>query len=261
MFILFIKGFFVGLGKIIPGVSGSVLAMTLGIYDKLLNIISSFYKNIKENIKFVFPIALGIFISITLGSNIIFFLLNNYFVITIMFFIGLIIGGVPNLLRKTNFKSYKNIVIFLISFMIIISTSFVSSNKISNNYSFIEMFLIGIVEAISMIVPGLSGTAIMMMLGCYNTVLVMFSNVFSNINILIPFLIGALTGIIILSKIVAYFLKNYEKETYSSVLGFLIASILILIGESIAKITDMKSIFIGIFLLFVGTFLSKLLDK
>ena len=112
---LIIKGFFIGVGKIIPGVSGSLLAITMGIYDKLMNSIGNFFCNIKENIKFLMPVLIGVSMAIILMSKLIFSMLDKYYVITMLFFIGIIAGGIPSLIKKVkkyNFKKEDKIIIF-----------------------------------------------------------------------------------------------------------------------------------------------------
>ena len=98
--LLTIKGFFIGLANIIPGVSGGTIAITLGVYEKLIGCISHIFKNLKENIKFLLPIIIGAGISILLLSKVISYSLENYVLPTILFFIGAILGGIPMLAKK-----------------------------------------------------------------------------------------------------------------------------------------------------------------
>ena len=90
---LILKGIIIGIGKIIPGVSGSMLAISMGIYQKLIDSVNNIFKYPKENFKFLFKITIGVIISIVFFSNIILNSLNKYYIITMFFFIGLIIGG------------------------------------------------------------------------------------------------------------------------------------------------------------------------
>ena len=101
---LILKGIIIGIGKIIPGVSGSMLAITLGIYQKIINSINNFLSNEKENFRFLFKLTIGIVISIVLFSNIIFKSFEQYYIITMFFFIGLIIGGFDDIKKNINSK-------------------------------------------------------------------------------------------------------------------------------------------------------------
>ena len=100
--ILIIKGLIIGFAKIIPGVSGAILAISMGVYDKGINAITCFFKDIKENSRFLFFIGIGIFISMIIGSNIVYYLLDNYYLITMLFFLGLIFGSTPKIFNKRN---------------------------------------------------------------------------------------------------------------------------------------------------------------
>ena len=252
--ILIFKGFFIGIGKIIPGVSGSLIAITLGVYDKLLEAIGRFYK--KENIKFLIPLGVGILSSIILTSNLLAYLLDNYYVITILFFIGLIIGGTS--ITKASFKG-KNILCFLISFLLVFSLCFVKSDVgIVKDYSFFIMILIGLVEAFTMVVPGISGTAVMMIIGCYATVLNMFSNPIGNLNLLIPFGIGTFIGVLVISRILSLLLKKYNDKVNACILGFTVSSIFLLFIK-VLEYND--NILIGLPLLIVGIFLGYITSK
>lgn len=252
--ILIFKGFFIGIGKIIPGVSGSLIAITLGVYDKLLEAIGHFYK--RENIKFLIPLGVGILSSIILTSNLLTYLLDNYYVVTILFFIGLIIGGTS--ITKVSFKG-KNILCFLISFLLVFSLCFVKSDVgIVKDYSFFTMILIGLIEAFTMVVPGISGTAVMMIVGCYATVLNMFSNPISNLNLLIPFGIGTFMGVLVISRILSLLFKKYNDKVNACILGFTVSSIFLLF---IKVLEHNDNILIGLPLLIVGIFLGYMTSK
>ena len=116
-----LRGFVLGIANIIPGVSGGTLAITLGIYEKLIETISDFKNKIKENFKFLVFIVLGVGIALLVFSNIVSFCLDKYPFATILFFIGIIVGGVPKLLKKVN-KSFNipNLFIGIITFSIVI---------------------------------------------------------------------------------------------------------------------------------------------
>ena len=180
-FILIIKGFIVGVGKIIPGVSGAMLAITLGIYDKCIYAISNFTKNIKNNLYLLFFIGIGIILSVGLFSNMVIYLLDSSYFITMCFFIGLIIGGVPKLYNesKVNVKNKKNIGLIIISFLIILVINYINPEYvIKTNANFITLISIGILEAFAMVVPGISGTALLMLIGYYDMVLIRFREIF-----------------------------------------------------------------------------------
>lgn len=263
-----LKGIIIGIGKIIPGVSGSVLAITLGVYDKSIEYINNFKYNKKESIKYLLPLGIGIIISIIIFSKIITLLLNKYYQITMLLFIGLIIGGLPEIIKKTHKQDNILVVVSFIIFFLISITNVNSNYILKENFlDNIIFFISGFLEAIGTIVPGISSSALLMILGTYNIILSSIGNItnisilLTNIKIIIPFLLGVFIGIIILIKIINYLLKQHEKKLYSFVLGVLLSSIVLLIIKVVkAKITIIELI-IGLIFLVLGILISNIIKK
>lgn len=262
---LVIKGFFIGIANIIPGVSGGTLAITLGIYEKLIETISHFFKNLKENIKFIIPIAIGAVLSLLLLSRVISFCLDKYTLATILFFIGLILGGIPLLSKKIKgqYKSISNIIIFIITFSFVILLSILKGENVvsfenMNFMGYVWIFLVGIVAAATMIIPGVSGSFVLMILGYYkpivNTIsaLTKFENIWQNIMILVPFGVGILLGIIVISKLLEFLFKKFEVKTYFGVMGFVCASIITIFMGAEGLVFSMPQLLVGIVLLGIG---------
>ncbi len=265
--LLVLKGFVLGIANIIPGVSGGTLAITLGIYEELIGIVSHFFSNIKKNILFIIPIGIGAVLSILLGSKIINYTLDHYKIATTLFFIGLIIGGIPLIYKKVKKekKEAKHIITFLITFFFIIGLTFLKSgeNTISletiNITMIITLFLVGGLAAATMIIPGISGSFVLMLLGFYEPItetiasLTDFSLLTHNIMILAPFGIGIGIGIILIAKIIEYLLKKHEEFTYYAILGFIFSSIISLIMSFSGMTTNLIEIIIGAVLFIVGS--------
>lgn len=253
-----IKGFFIGFGKIIPGVSGSLIALNLGLYEKGIDAISNFFEDAKNNIYFLSNVGTGIIIAIILGSNVINYLLIKYYFITMMLFIGLIIGTTNDVIKKVNLKNKKEFLYFIMIFIFMIILCFVKTN---NNYNYsnnilnnLYIILIGFIDATTMIIPGISGTAIFMLMGCYNFFLSIFSNPFDNIFLTILFIIGLFLGIIIISKIMNYLINKKQHIIYPIILGFSLSSIVILFLKTFINYNG--NLLIGIVLLLIGYKLS-----
>lgn len=269
--ILILKGIIIGAGKIIPGVSGGMLAMTLNVYDRGIKAISEFFKDIKNNLYFLLKIGIGIILSILIFSKIINYSLNNYYLPTMFLFIGLIIGGIPSIIKEVKQdKSLKNINIMLAPIVIIFSLSIISSIFQSTDVkdaNFFILVLMGIIDAVTMIVPGISGTAILMMLGYYNIIINSFSNLTnitilsSNLSIIIPFLIGLIIGVIALSKVINYILNKHRISCYYAIIGFTISSVFLLLKNTFKNNYNFIEILISLLLLYVGYHISKKLDK
>ena len=235
---LIIKGFLVGIAKIIPGVSGSLLAVSLGLYNKAIEAISHPFKNFKENVIFLGNLGIGVLLAIILCSNIVLYFLNEYFFITVMLFIGFIIGSLPsffNDIEMSGNKDYLFIIIFTL--LIVFLSSFKNGYNFTYDGSFVSNFLIvvfGFIDAAAMVIPGISGTAIFLLIGCYQFILGLFSSLsnvlFLKFNLLpvLLFFIGVFIGIIIVSKIMNYMLKKCKSRTYLCIVGCALSSVILL---------------------------------
>lgn len=257
----FFKGFIIGIGKIIPGVSGAMLATIMGVYDKALYYICNFRKNIKESIKYLSPIAVGILLSIILFSKVISICLDKYYVITMFFFIGLVIGGLPFIINKVNKKDYYiSITSFLIFF-------FLSIFNINNNYTtqnnFIDIIiyiLSGLLEAIGTIVPGVSSAALLMIIGTYDQIVYSIGNI-TNIKLIITFAISTIIFILLLMKIVEYLFRKYNNKMYSFVLGVLLSSIVLLIIQVFKNKVSIITLSIGLMFMILGIIIANLFKE
>ena len=252
------------MGKIIPGVSGSMLAISLGIYQELIESINNIFKFSKLNIKFLIKVFIGILISIIFFSGIISQLLNKKYFITMLFFVGLIIGGLSDIKKNIDITNNK---ITIICFLIVTLFGVISINNefTTNNYllSFIYFVFIGIVDAITTIVPGISGTATLMMLGGYTPIINSFSTILNanhlnqNSLILIPFFIGFGIGILFTAKLIQYLFKKHKSSTYSCILGFSFATILLMILKSFTSNYTFSDLIIGLMCLIIGIIITK----
>ena len=241
---LIIQGFIVGIGKIIPGVSGSMMAMLMGIYEPLMEAVTKFFDNKKKHFYLLFNFGIGIFLAIILFSKIILFLLENYYYYTIYLFLGLIMGTV--------FQFKKNVVIFSLAFGFIILISFfqTDSSFIFQNtfFHYLYIILLGMIDAATSIIPGVSGTAIFMMLGSYEFVLNTFLNPFS--VWFLCYILGAFLGVMITCYLMYFLLKKWKMQTYIVIFAFSLASVFILF------LGVCKGINLTCFLLFAGGLVS-----
>ena len=278
--ILVIKGFFIGIANIIPGVSGGTIALILGVYEKIINVISHFTKDIKKNLTFIISIIIGIVLSILILSGVISYSYNNYPILVTMFFMGLVLGGVPFIYKKIINKDkvkISSLIIFLLTFSLVVSMSFIneSSYEVSLNnlqiFGYIKLILVGIIASGTMVIPGISGSLVLMLLGYYYPILTIikellsFKNLFTNIIVISLFLIGILIGIILFVKLIEHLFKNYEQKTYYGIFGFILASFLAIPIKTFMKISYTFIPFelvIGLILMGIGFMISyKLGDK
>ena len=246
---LFLKGFIIGLGKIIPGVSGSVLAITLGVYEKSIMIISNLKNNFLQNISFLYKLGLGIILGIILGSKVLAIFFNHYYYYTLWFIIGLISSSIFEITKKIGKIKKIDLLFFII---LIIGVILINNIQLSLKINNIIIVLIGYIDALTMIIPGISGTAIFMILGVYEYFLYLLSHVSID---LIFYTIGLVIGIIITSKIISYGFKHYYHEIHILILYFIILSILMLF-KMLVPFIKITNIWFGIFLFFAGFLIS-----
>ena len=210
----------IGLGKILPGISGSILAIRLNVYEDIITSLNTLFNNFKTNIIFLTKIGLGILLSIILGSKVISYLLNNYYNITVYIFSLLLLTGIPVIVKEV-----KNYILVIVTVLFYILIMYIPSINLNTNY-----YLIGFIEAFTTIIPGISGTALLMSFGIYDEYLDIFSNIYKfEFNKLIPFILGLIIGGIIIIRFIDYCFKKYRDKTYSVILGLLIGSIFIMI--------------------------------
>lgn len=237
-----VKGVCMGAADVIPGVSGGTIALLMGIYDKLIASINAvdatalkllFKGKFKElwkhiNGPFLFSLIAGILLSILLIANAMQFLLNNYPIHTWAFFFGLIVASSIFLLKEIKdwkLKDYISLCVGII-FGVVICT--LSPTTTPDSLWFI--FLSGALAICAMILPGISGSFILLILGKYEyimgTIAAITNGEFGyNLLVLALFALGAICGIIAFSRVIHWLLNRYNKETMIVLSGFIIGSL------------------------------------
>lgn len=270
--ILFIKGIVLGVAFVIPGVSGGTLAVLMGIYEELIEAASNFYKSIadfKKYIMYLLPIGLGVVFSVAVFAKLIKFGLDKAPIITILIFLGMIIGGIPALVRnvKGTKTNLKDMTLMLVGLIIVISMLIFhksNTNVVLTNMSitgYITLFLVGAIAAVTMVVPGISGSFTLMLIGYYEPILYLvnditsFKNLGPNLILIFTFMLGVFIGIIFISKIIEWCLKHYKRETYYAIIGFVLSSIISVIYEVSKFPFNLTHLIIGIVLLVINTVL------
>lgn len=230
------RGMLIGVTDLIPGVSGGTVAFLLGIYDRLLESISGFFsRNWKKHIGFLLPLAVGICIALLLFSSLIAFLRENYFKETQFFFLGLIIGVIPFLMKQGNVKENfrKHHYVWMIIFAgLLASLAFVKPAEYTEPITTltiaiaIGLFFAGWLASMAMLLPGISGSFVLLVLGVYDTAI----NALKTLNIPIIFVIGlgVIVGFILSSKGIRYMLHRYPIMTYAAIIGLIIGSVAVI---------------------------------
>ena len=273
-FILFIKGFIMGIANVIPGVSGGTLAVILGVFKDFVGSISNIFKSFKKSVLFLLPIVLGMGVAVVASSKLIETCLNYYPLATILFFVGLILGGVPILFNKIKgeMKSIANYIIFIIMFSFILLFTFVISGEknvelVSLTFiDYILLFIVGAVASASMVIPGISGSMVLMTVGYYNSILATVSDIFNfanfwhNVSILIPFGLGVIVGILLIAKLITFLLNKFEVKTYFAIFGFIFSSLIVIFFKNNINFNIIEFI-IGLVLMVGGFLISYFIAK
>ncbi len=274
-----IRGVLIGVANVIPGVSGGTMAVSLGVYDRLISSLTGLFKNIKKSLATLVPILLGAGIGIVGFAFLIEYLFAEYPVATCLTFTGLILGGLPILgasLKKELKKQGTalkagHIAAFILLFAFGIGMSLVGGEGTAVNLAHVDiagmllLFVMGMVASATMVIPGVSGSMVLMILGYYNSIISAITDFISALKnldmaglmhgtaILMPFGIGVVIGIFLIAKLIEFLFDRYAALTYSAILGLIISSpFAIFINMGTVQLR-MGEIIVGIILLAAGS--------
>lgn len=238
-FKIFMKGIFMGIADAIPGVSGGTIALLLGIYEELITTISNikislfkiltkdglsvFWK--KGNLGFLFPLLIGIIASLIVFVNIAQYFLDSFPLLVWSFFTGLIIATSYVIFKKIeNFKLKEFILVIIASISLILFTKISSNEGLSStDFSIVYIFVCALLASSAMILPGISGSLVLVILGVYEYMIESLINY--NFYIISTFVIGAIIGLLLLSKILNKLFLRHKNSTFSIMLGLVIGSV------------------------------------
>lgn len=235
---LFFAGIVVGIANVIPGVSGGTMAVIFGVYDRLIAIISFNIKKIFAEWKFWLPLAIGMGAGILLFSKVVDFLFSNYPVYTCFFFTGIIAGSLPLIYKRClNKDAEKKLpslsvsICILLAFAVMIFLAFFNTESLAEGAAYSELtfalgmklLLGGALAAIAMIIPGISGSFLMLVLGIYATIIGAVADL--NIMILLPVAVGVVIGLFAGAGLVRYLMAKVPFHTYGVILGLIAGSI------------------------------------
>lgn len=252
-----LKGITIGAGAILPGISSGVFCVIFGIYEKLLDSILNFFCDIKNNFKFLLPIMIGSVLGIILLGNLLNYCLYQFPIQTKSLFIGLILGSIPTLVKEIHTKEKfkpSNLIYFSVALLIGIICIFLENSLntyTSENVTFPYLILCGFCMSVGIVVPGVSSTIILMLLGVYGIYLNSVSSLY--FPVLIPIGIGVILGGFCFMKLTKYLLDCFYVPTFYCIIGFTVGSIFVLL-PAFSSIID---VIIGILSTFLGFFLAS----
>lgn len=241
---LILQGMAVGIANIIPGVSGGTMMVAMGLYDKLIHCITHLKSEFKEAIKLLIPIFAGAGIAIVLLSRLFEYLLAVHPIPTNFAFCGLIAGSLPFIFQKVKGHpvTVGKAIPFLFFFAIVIVMALMGeASGTAADVSFsivnvVKLLGVGIIAAATMVIPGVSGSMMLMLLGYYDVILVTINDaidallafdmqeIFRVVGILAPFGIGVIVGIFVIAKIIEFIFSKAEIHAYYAIIGLIMAS-------------------------------------
>lgn len=257
----YLKGIIIGIGGIAPGLSGSVLLVIFGLYQRTINAIGTVFRDFKNNVRFLVPLMLGILTGILLFSKVIDFFLANFEAQTRFAFLGLILGTVPLFYKQVKKEGFSKKYYIYIVAAFIFGILFFSINKGSftqiEDPSLMQSIFLGIAVAGSSIIPGVDSAVILSSFGLYELYVNSLATV--DFRVLIPAAGGLVIGVLVFSFLINKLIYMYYTATFSIIFGLFIAIIPNILNRSCILHMDAKSV-ICIILMIAGFFLSYYLE-
>lgn len=239
-----LKGMVIGIANIIPGVSGGTMMVAMGIYDKLIHCITHLFSEFKKSILFLLPIAIGMGVAIVASSFGLEYLFGHFPIQTNLLFVGLILGGLPAVWKNVKGKSIRagHILAGVLFFALVIGMAFMGEtegNAANMTFGFVnvlKLFGVGIIASATMVIPGVSGSMIMLLIGYYNPVLTAINDfiralvsldmngILTGFGILIPFGLGVVVGVFAIAKLIEIIFEKCPLYAYWAIIGLIVAS-------------------------------------
>lgn len=267
-----LKGMVMGMANIIPGVSGGTMAVSMGIYDKLIHCLTHLFKEFKESIRFVLPILIGMGIALV-GLSFIITPAFEYFPLqTNGLFIGLIVGGLPAVWKKVKGNKIKisHIIAFLVFFVVVIGmaalgeTEGKAADLTLSIWSVIKLFLVGVLASATMVIPGVSGSMMLLVIGYYNPIVATIKELVEALvsfqipeilrccGILIPMGIGVLIGIFAIAKVIEIIFEKFPLQAFWAIIGLIAASPFAILMVSELGVITVVSVLTSIVTVVIG---------
>ena len=269
-----LKGMVIGIANIVPGVSGGTMMVAMGIYDKLIHCITHLFSEFKKSVMFVLPIGIGMLVAIAASSFVLSEMFENIPIQTNLLFVGLILGGLPAILKKLKggMPRVGHIITALLFFALVVGTAIIGETEgTAADLSFglvnvLKLLGTGIIASATMVIPGVSASMVLMLMGFYQPILDAIKSFFTSLaamdmdgiltglGILVPFGIGIVIGVFAIAKLVEIIFKKFPLYAYYAIIGLIVASpfAIYLMGEfpavtAFSAITGVLALVVGFF--------------
>ena len=267
-----LKGMVIGIANIIPGVSGGTMMVAMGIYDKLIHCITHLFSEFKKSVMFLFPIAIGMGVAIIASSFGLEYLFEHFPIQTNLLFVGLIVGGLPAIWKNVKGNSIRvgHIIAGLIFFALVVGLAIMGETEgNAADLSFgivnvIKLFGVGVIASATMVIPGVSGSMVLLLMGYYNPILTTINDFIRSLvafdmdgilrgcGILIPFGLGVVAGIFAIAKLIEIIFEKFPLYAYWAIIGLIVASPVAIIAMGSFPAVTVVSAVTGIIALAVG---------
>lgn len=269
---MILKGVVIGVANIIPGVSGGTMAVSMGIYDKIIHAATHLLSEFKKSMKVLIPILIGAALGLVVVARVIQIMFDKAPLQTNLLFVGLIVGGLPAMTKKVKGQSIRlpHIIACVLFFAFVVGlaamgeTEGAAADMTFNAINVVKLFGVGIVASATMVIPGVSGSMILMIMGYYNPILKEVNRFIDNLvsfnvpglidgcAVLVPFGIGVVVGIFAIAKLIEVIFTKFPYVAYWAIIGLIIASpFAILMMNSLGTIS-VVTVLTGIVALAVG---------
>lgn len=278
---MILKGIVIGVANIIPGVSGGTMAVSMGIYDRIIHAATHLLSEFKKSMRILIPILIGAVLGLVVVARIIEAMFERVPFETNLLFIGLIIGGLPAMAKKVKGQSIRlsHIIACIVFFSLVVGMAAIGETEGAaadlsfNAGNVVKLFGVGVIASATMVVPGVSGSMILMIMGYYNPILSEVNRFIDNLvqfnisglldgcMVLVPFGIGVVVGIFAIAKIIEFIFTKFPYIAYWAIIGLIVASpFAIVMMNDMGNIT-ISTILCGIATLIAGIFVSLKLGE
>ena len=276
-----LKGMVIGIANVIPGVSGGTMMVAMGIYDKLIHCITHLFSELKKNLLFLAPIAVGMALAIV-GSS---FTIEKMFELfpfqTSLLFVGLVVGGLPAMWKNVKGKPIKlghmiTCVLFLALVVGMALLGETEGNAAELTFSLvnaIKLFFVGVIAAATMVIPGVSGSMVLLLIGYYNPILsainafiraalsLDFAGIMAGVGVLAPFGIGMVIGIFAIAKLIEIIFAKFPLYAYWGIIGLIVASPFAILAMGSFGTITVISVVTGVVALVIGCVIAMKLGE
>lgn len=269
---MILKGVVIGVANIIPGVSGGTMAVSMGIYDKIIHAATHLLSEFKKSMKVLIPILIGAALGLVVVARLIQMMFDKAPFQTNLLFIGLIVGGLPAMAKKVKGQSIRiqHIIACILFFAFVVGlatigeTEGAAADMTFNAVNVLKLFGVGVIASATMVVPGVSGSMILMLIGYYNPVLNEVNRFIDNLvsfnvpglidgcAVLVPFGIGVVVGIFAIAKIIEIIFEKFPYVAYWAIIGLIVASPFAILMMNNLGTINVVTVLTGIVALAVG---------